>query len=163
MMSASNSGQALQPPSGPGAEHKLLDVFIGKWINQGHTVASADAPSVPILTSDVYEWVPGGFFVLHTAYGRIGNVDVGGVEIISYDAASQTYRSHFFDSQGTISTDELTIQGDSCTWTGAMPSGVDRFLVSYGWDHDRGDAHGDDPTLPAARPGRQKDDRAGRP
>ena len=30
---------------------------------------------------------------------RIGDVGVGGVEIIGYDTASQKYRSHFFDSQ----------------------------------------------------------------
>src|SRR6185437_10688480 len=63
--------------------------------------------------SDVYEWMPGRFFVLHTAYGRIGIMDVGGTEIISYDAASKTYRSHFFDSKGNISTHELTVQGDT--------------------------------------------------
>ena len=118
-MSDSNAAQAPQRPSGPGAEHTRLEVFIGKWINEGHTIAGADAPSARILTSDVYEWVPGRFFVLHTAYGRIGDADVGGVELIGYDAASQTYRAHFFDSQGTLSTEELTIQGDTCTWTGA--------------------------------------------
>lgn len=100
----------------PGPEHKLLDVFIGKWINEGQTVGSA--PAVKILTSDVYEWMPGGFFVLHTAYGRIGNMDVGGTEIISYDAASQQYRSHFFDSQGNISLQELTVSGDTWKWAG---------------------------------------------
>jgi hypothetical protein len=36
-----------------------------------------------ITTSDVYEWAPGGFFLLHTAYGRIGEFDVGGTEIIT--------------------------------------------------------------------------------
>lgn len=58
------------------------------------------------------------FFVLHTAYGRVGNIDVGGTEIISYDAASKQYRSHFFDSQGNISTHELTTNGDVWKWTG---------------------------------------------
>jgi hypothetical protein len=82
----------------PGSEHQLLDVIIGKWINEGHTVATADAPSVKILTSDVYEWSTGGFFVLHTAYGRVGDFDGGGIEIIDYDAESETYRTHFFDS-----------------------------------------------------------------
>jgi hypothetical protein len=43
-----------QPPK-PGPEHKFLDVFIGKWINEGHTIATADVQSVKILTSDVYE------------------------------------------------------------------------------------------------------------
>lgn len=98
------------PKAGP--EHQRLEVFIGKWINKGHTIATADALSVKILTSDVYEWMPGEFFVLHTAYGRIGNVDVGGTEIISYDAVSKQYRSYFFDSQGHISTHELTGSGD---------------------------------------------------
>src|SRR5438874_7669329 len=84
----------------PGAAHKRLDIFIGKWLNEGHTIASADAPAVKILTSDIYEWMPGGFFVLHTAYGRIGDIDVGGVEIIGYDAATKTYRTHFFLQPG---------------------------------------------------------------
>lgn len=107
--------------SQPGPEHKRLEVFIGKWINQGETVASADAPAVTIVTSDVYEWMPGGFFVLHTAYGRIGDMDVGGTEIIGYDAASGNYRTYFFDSQGNISSQELTVRGetdDTWKWTG---------------------------------------------
>src|SRR6266566_9526902 len=102
----------------PGPEHKRLDVLIGKWMNEGQTIAGARAPAVKILTSDVYEWMPGGFFVLHTAYGRIGNRDVGGTEIIGYDAASQKYRSHFFDSQGNISMQEVTASGDTWKWTG---------------------------------------------
>jgi hypothetical protein len=107
-------GQLAQP----GPEHQRLEVFIGKWINEESTVASADAPSVKILTSDVYEWMPGGFFVLHTAYGRIGTMDVGGVEIIGYDAVNKTYRTHFFDSQGHISSQELTASGDTWRWSG---------------------------------------------
>ncbi len=111
------AGRVNQPPR-PGAPHSLLDVFIGKWINEGHTIESPDAPSARILTSDVYEWMRGGFFILHTAYGRIGNMDVGGTEIISYDAAGRKYRSYFFDSQGNISMDELTVEGDTWTWKG---------------------------------------------
>jgi uncharacterized protein DUF1579 len=101
-----------------GPEHQRLEIFIGKWINQGHTVATADAPEVPILTSDMYEWMPGGFFVLHTAYGRVGDQDVGGTEILGYDAACQQYRSYFFDSQGHVRTDVLTASGDTWTWRG---------------------------------------------
>jgi hypothetical protein len=32
-----------------------LDVFIGRWLTEGETVATAEAPSVRILASDVYE------------------------------------------------------------------------------------------------------------
>ena len=115
---ANRSMEAPNPMPTPSAAHKRLDVFIGKWINEGYTVAAPDAPSLKILTSDVYEWMPGRFFVLHLAYGRIGAMDAGGTEIIGYDAASETYYSYFFDSQGNISKDEFTIEGDTCVWQG---------------------------------------------
>ena len=102
----------------PGPEHHRLAVFIGKWINEGQTIASSDALPVKILTSDTYEWMTGGFFVLHTAYGLIGGMGVGGTEILDYDAASQTYRSSFFDSQGNISSQELLDHGDTWIWQG---------------------------------------------
>ena len=105
-------------PVEPVPEHRLLGIFIGKWINEGQTIASGDIPAVKILTSDVYEWMPGRFFVLHTAYGRIGNADVGGTEILSYDASSKTYRSLFFDNQGNINTDVLSVSGNTWTWQG---------------------------------------------
>jgi Protein of unknown function (DUF1579) len=73
-------------------EHEPLEIFIGKWMTAGETVATEDAPAVKILASDVYEWMPGGFFILHTAYGRIGDQDVGGTEIIGYDAEAEVYR-----------------------------------------------------------------------
>jgi hypothetical protein len=56
--------------------------------------------------------------VLHTAHGRIGTIDVGGTEIIGYDAAKSAYRAYFFDSQGHISTHELTTSGDTWNWAG---------------------------------------------
>ena len=40
---------------------------------------------------------PGRFSILHTAYGRIGNLDAGGVEIIGYDTASGQYTGKVSD------------------------------------------------------------------
>jgi hypothetical protein len=58
--------------------HEALAVLIGHWINEGHTTGSSEIPAVPILTSDVYEWAPGGFFVVHSAFGKIGDQSDGG-------------------------------------------------------------------------------------
>jgi hypothetical protein len=44
-----------------GPEDRKLEVFIGKWINEGETVAAPDAPGWSIVTSDLYEWIPGRF------------------------------------------------------------------------------------------------------
>ena len=94
--------------------HQALAVLIGKWINEGHTIETAEIPSVPILTSDVYEWAPGGFFVVHSAFGKIGETTVGGVEIIGVDG--EAYRSTFHDSFGNVHRSRLEIKCDVIKW-----------------------------------------------
>jgi hypothetical protein len=96
--------------------HRVLAVLIGKWINEGHTAGTAEIPSVPILTSDVYDWAPGGFFVVHSAFGKIGDTAVGGVEIIGVDG--EAYRSTFYDSFGNVHRSRMEIDGDVIRWVG---------------------------------------------
>jgi len=102
----------------PGDAHRALDAWVGRWINQGHTIDEHGNPGLSITTSDVYEWAPGGFFVLHTAYGRIGDFDGGGVEVIGYDAERGEYTSQLFDSGGNHSTHRLVANGDTWTYFG---------------------------------------------
>ncbi len=115
---AQNNITPFQERSSRRPELDRLNVFIGKWMNEGYVVETADAPSTRIMTSDVYEWLPGRYFVLHTAYGRIGNMDVGGMEVLGYDPSSKQYFSRFFDSSGNIHEATLTADGDSWTWRG---------------------------------------------
>ena len=95
---------------------QALAVLIGNWINEGATIATADVPSVPIRTSDVYEWVPGGFFVVHTAFGKIGDTSVGGVSIIG--VGGDAYDDTFYDSFGNAHRSRLEIDGDVHRWIG---------------------------------------------
>jgi hypothetical protein len=99
-------------------EHELMSSLVGKWITAGTTIPTDDAPALDIAASDIYEWVPGGFFVLHVAYGRIGDADVGGIEIIGYDPESRKHRTHFFDSQGNVTNQDLTFGDRTWTWSG---------------------------------------------
>ena len=101
------------------AELDRLNVFIGRWITDGETVAQATAPAVPIASSDVYQWVAGECFVMHPVYGRIGPTAVGGVEIIGYSPATGRYHTHFFDSQGNVATQTLSCRDGVWTWQGA--------------------------------------------
>ncbi len=117
-MANQNTIQSQQQAASPGPEHKSLGMFIGRWMNEGYTVETPGAPSVKILTSDIYEWMPGGFFVLHTAYGRIGNMDVGGTEILGYDPVARKYFTVFYDSRGNVNEAELSVDGDTWTWKG---------------------------------------------
>jgi hypothetical protein len=87
-------------------------------MTEGETVAGPGAPAATIVASDIYEWGTGGMFVLHTAYGRIGPVGVGGVEIITYDSKTKTYPVYFFDSQGNVSIGRLSHRNGVWTWQG---------------------------------------------
>ena len=99
-------------------ELERLDVFIGRWLTEGETVDGREGPAMQIVASDVYEWAPAGRFVMHPAYGRIGDVGVGGLEIIGNDPATGQYRTYFFDSQGNISTETLSYSDGTWTWQG---------------------------------------------
>ena len=101
-----------------GLQHDALDAWVGRWISEGHVINDDGSPGPAIITSDVYEWAPGGFFIVHSAYGRIGEFGVGGVEIIGYDETSGGYRSHFFDSQGNATVSSLVARGDTWTYQG---------------------------------------------
>src|SRR5262249_32703347 len=76
--------------------------------------------------SDVHEWAAGDRFVMHSAYGRIGEVGVGGLEVIGYDPATGQYRTCFFDSQGDITSQTLSYRDGTWTWQGehARCSGI---------------------------------------
>ena len=121
LASSSTSPPGVRTPTGRNrardGRHQALAVLIGKWIDGKATpTGTAEIPPVPILTSDVYEWAPGGFFVVHSAFGKIGETAVGGVEIIGVDG--QAYRSTFYDSFGNVHRSRLEIEGDVIRWTG---------------------------------------------
>lgn len=117
--------------SGRGPRHDALEAWVGRWINEGHMIDDEGSPEVKIATSDVYEWAPGGFFLVHSAYGRIGEFDVGGTEIIGYDETSGAYRSHFFDSQGNVTVSSLVAEDETWTYQG------DTTRATVEFSHDR--------------------------
>lgn len=106
-----------RPAPARDGRHEALAVLIGNWINEGHTIGTGDVPSVAILASDVYEWAPGGFFVVHSAFGKIGETSVGGIEIIGVDG--DAYSSTFYDSFGDAHRSRLEIEGDMLKWIGS--------------------------------------------
>lgn len=105
-------------PAVPGVEHEALEIWVGRWINRGHIVHDDGSPGPTITTSDVYEWAPGGFFVLHTAFGRVGDFGGGAIEIIGWDEAAGCYRSDLYDSQGNVVLSSLEARGDTWTYRG---------------------------------------------
>ena len=78
--------QAPDQPAKPGPDQKRLEVFLGKWTNQGEANASPYGPAGRITATETFDWLPGGFFMIHRADGRQGTIESKWIEIIGYDA-----------------------------------------------------------------------------
>ena len=112
-MSADNNTQASSQPPKPGPEHKRLDALVGKWKSDGRTTAGGNEPVIKISGTDAYEWLPGGFFLLHHVDVRMGDEQVDTLEIIGgYDASSKTYPMRSFDNQGNFGVMQASVSDD---------------------------------------------------
>ena len=103
----------------PTTAHKLMGALEGRWRTQGQTVATKDAPSIKIEGTDTYEWLPGGFFMIHRVDVRMGTDDAKTLEVIGYDVATNTYLTTFFDNLGNTGSYRATVHGDVWTFQGA--------------------------------------------
>lgn len=101
-----------------------LELLIGSWQTDGATIAQGDTPSVSIHSSDIYEWLPGGHFVVHRWDGNVGDAEVHGLEVIGVDAQSGMFRTHFFDNEGNSGSESLTVHGNTWTWLGRQAMGA---------------------------------------
>ena len=133
------------PESQPGSEHMKLEPLVGIWKTRGSTIASASMPAVEFSGTDSYEWLQGGFFLLHRVDVLMGDRRVIGVETIWFDPARRCYRTHFVDVEGQTSTYEAQLDGRE--WT--LASLADRFAghfsedwatISGRWERTVGDA-----------------------
>jgi len=119
-MTEINSSQAPQPPAIPDPALTCLDAFVGKWDTVGEIQASPYGPAGKILGTDTYEWLPGGFFLVHRVDVRMGDQKNESIEIIGYDASNKTYPMHSFDSDGNHIVMQAAVLGDTWTFTGEI-------------------------------------------
>ena len=99
----------------PTAKHRALSVFAGKWITQGSIRATDEAASVELRAIDRYEWLPGGFFMLHQVDALIGTTASQSIEVMGYDAQQACYVTRSYDDQGT--SDGFTAQLKGRAWS----------------------------------------------
>jgi hypothetical protein len=98
----------------PGPEIRRLGALVGRWRSEGHIVG--DAP-VPITGTDVYEWLPGGFFLVHHVDVVIGEEPVRAIEIIGErDPATDPILGRAYDNLGNMSVLRVDVD-DRGVWT----------------------------------------------
>jgi len=67
-----------------GIEYEYLNKFAGRWNTEGKIPSSETSPEINISGTDTYEWILGGFFLLHKADVIIGNEKSETFEVIGF-------------------------------------------------------------------------------
>ena len=111
----SKNAQAPEQPSKPGPKHKLLNVFIGKWNTEGQQHEGPVGPAAKITADETYEWLTGGFFLVHRFEGHVGDGAAACIETIGYDAQAETYPVHTFYNNGVAN--EWQYEESDGVWT----------------------------------------------
>lgn len=83
-------------------EYRLEDLgrFVGTWHTEGRLLPTQNNPEILIKGTDTYEWLPGGFFLLHKADVLVGNERNQTFEIIGLDKSNRFFTMNYYDSQG---------------------------------------------------------------
>jgi hypothetical protein len=114
-------------------EHERLAALVGTWQTEGWTRETPGQPAARIDATDTYEWLPGGFGLLHRVDARVGDQRVEGAEIIGYDPARGSYVTQYFGTDGPAAYEaRLTEQQGDLVWT--MRSEADRFTGTFSAD-----------------------------
>ena len=99
-MPESSGTHGRHSASAPSPQIQGLGALVGRWRSEGHVVA--DLP-VPITGTDIYEWLPGGFFLVHRVDVVIGQQPVQALELIGeYDPATDSFTARAYDNLGKV-------------------------------------------------------------
>ena len=98
----------------PTAKHRALGVLAGNWMTRGTICASSDAAASEMRAIDRYEWLHGGFFMLHKVDALVSGKVSQSLEVIGYDAERGCYVSRSYDDQGC--NDEFTARLGKRAW-----------------------------------------------
>jgi hypothetical protein len=119
--------QSLEQTRKPSREHERLNIFVGRWKTEGMVSQSPSRTAMALVAIDTYEWLPGGFFLLHRVDGHMGDDEVKTTEIIGFKASNQLYFSQSFNNQGNANTYQASLDekvwkifGDSERFTGSF-------------------------------------------
>ena len=88
-----------EPPT-PSRSVQRLEALVGRWRTEGHIVGE---PPIPVRGTDIYEWLPGGFFLVHHVDVLIQDQPVQAIEIIGeLDQATGSIIGRAYDNRGEI-------------------------------------------------------------
>jgi hypothetical protein len=100
----------------PQPQVAVLDPIAGNWRTEGRVLGS----DLSIRGSDRYEWLAGGYFLIHYVDVFVGDQKVDAIEVIGeYDEGRAAFVARSFDNEGAVAT--MLVQVESfgvLTFTG---------------------------------------------
>ena len=118
--------------TGATQEQEALQPFIGIWKTEGEIITIDNGPAIPINGTDSYEWLPGGYFVLHKIDVIMGDQQVEAVEIIGYNSDTNQFTMNYFGYKGSTALMYATVYGK--LWKFSSPT--ERFIGSFNEDNN---------------------------
>ena len=88
----------------PSSLIRKLSFLIGHWHTKGKILQGSPGASNEIRGMDTYEWISGGFFILHRVDVFMASKRTEVIEIIGYDKSKKSYFMKSFDNQGEATT-----------------------------------------------------------
>lgn len=96
----------------PGAHtpDQRLRAIAGRWQTTGEVIGE---PRIPVLGTDIYEVLAGGYFVVHYVDVTVGDQQVRAIEVIGEpDPVQGGYLARSFDNMGKAEVMHLKIDDD---------------------------------------------------
>lgn len=104
--------QSVQESAVPSPALKVLDVMVGTWDLKGRDFTT----NAEIGGQSTFEWLEGGFFLVHRFRLGYAGKQFAGVEYIGYDEKRRHLRTHVFSNQNPDPL-EYTWEVDADTFT----------------------------------------------
>lgn len=101
-----------------GTAYHQLNKFAGKWNTEGLMISTGKKPGIEIKGTDTYEWLPGGFFLLHKVDVLMGDDRNQTLEIIGFDDVHNHYTMQYYDYKGNSGFMTATVVDGLWTFTG---------------------------------------------
>jgi hypothetical protein len=111
MTNAGSDESPLGVPS-PDPELKRLEPLLGTWRAEDHTRESVLGPGVRVTSSETFDWLDGGYFLVST-YETVFGAEPAqrGVNYWGYDSQAKRFRIVFFSNNGPFTEDGNRYEG----------------------------------------------------
>ncbi len=106
-----------------------LQPFIGKWKTEG-TIRMPNGADMVLNAVDTYEWLPGGYFLIHHVDGFMGEDEVKAIEMIGFHEDDGMYVTTSYDNHGIVANYKAQLHEREWTIIGS----TERFRGRFGED-----------------------------